>query len=136
MTLRQGFDTLLITLLAYSIAGSAHALPKLERLLDKPCRALALDQEPYWAALGDDVATVGDKKGVHEEKLPEGLRGADKELGIFFGEGELSLTPPTEAEKHSLQLFTDQPTLKEAFTKLVLRFTDKTFAQIKSSPQA
>jgi hypothetical protein len=54
---------------------------------------------------------------------------------VFFGEGELSLTPPTDAEKHSLELFTDQPTLKEAFTKLVLRFSDKTFAQIKSSAQ-
>jgi hypothetical protein len=55
---------------------------------------------------------------------------------VFLGEGELLLTPPTEAEKHSLTLFTDQPTLKEPFTKLVLRFTDNTFNQIKSSPQA
>ncbi|HWN08432.1 MAG TPA: carboxypeptidase regulatory-like domain-containing protein [Pyrinomonadaceae bacterium] len=54
---------------------------------------------------------------------------------IFFGEGELSLTPPTEAEKHSLVLFTKEPALKESFTKLVLRFTDKTFEQIKSSAQ-
>lgn len=54
---------------------------------------------------------------------------------VFFGDGELSLTPPTDAEKHSLELFTDQPTLKEEFTKLVLRFSDKTFAQIKSSAQ-
>jgi hypothetical protein len=54
---------------------------------------------------------------------------------IFFGEGELSLIPPTEAEKHSLVLFTDEPTLQEQFTRLVLRFTDKTFEEIKSSPQ-
>jgi hypothetical protein len=54
---------------------------------------------------------------------------------VFFGEGELTLTPPTDAEKHSLVLFTDQPTLKESFTRLVLRFTDKTFAEIKASPQ-
>lgn len=55
---------------------------------------------------------------------------------VFFGDGELSLTPPTEAEKHSLVLFTKEPSLKESFTKLVLRFTDKTFAEIKSSTQA
>ncbi len=54
---------------------------------------------------------------------------------IFFGEGELSLTPPTQAEKHSLVLFTKEPSLNEGFTKLVLRFTDKTFEQIKSSAQ-
>ena len=85
MTLRQCFDTVRITLTACLVAGSVHALPTFERMLDKPCRALALDQEPYWAALGDDVATVGDKKGLHEEKLPAGLRGAGSELGIFFG---------------------------------------------------
>lgn len=55
---------------------------------------------------------------------------------VFFGEGELSLTPPTDAEKHSLVLFTKQPALAEPFTRLVLRFTDKTFAEIKSSAQA
>jgi hypothetical protein len=54
---------------------------------------------------------------------------------VFFGEGELSLTPPTDAEKHSMVLFTKEPSLKESFTKLVLRFTDKTFEQVKSSPQ-
>ena len=54
---------------------------------------------------------------------------------VFFGDGELSLTPPTDAEKHSLALFTREPTLKESFTKLVLRFSDKTFEQIKSSAQ-
>jgi hypothetical protein len=85
MTPRQCVDTLCITLAACLATTLSQAAPAFERVLDKPCRALALDQEPYWAALGADVATVGDKKGVHEEKLPDGLRGADKELGIFFG---------------------------------------------------
>ena len=53
---------------------------------------------------------------------------------VFIGEGELSLTPPTEAEKNSLAIFTDkQQTLTEPFTQLVLRFTDKTFDEIKGS---
>jgi hypothetical protein len=85
MTLRPSLDSLLLALSAYLAADLAGAAPTFERVLDKPCRALALDREPYWAALGDDVATVADKKGIHEEKLPEALRGADKELGIFFG---------------------------------------------------
>jgi hypothetical protein len=55
---------------------------------------------------------------------------------VFFGDGELTLTPPTEIEKHSLALFINQPTLSEPFDKLVFRFTDKTFDEIKSSAQA
>ena len=54
---------------------------------------------------------------------------------VFFGEGELQLTPPTEIEKHTLSLFTHETSIKEQFTKLVLHFTDKTFDQIKASPQ-
>lgn len=91
MTPRQSIDSLpLIAALLLSSAAllpssPAQALPSFERVSDKPCRALALDQPPYWAALGDDVATVGDKRGTHEEKLPEALRGPGQSLGIFFG---------------------------------------------------
>src|SRR2546430_5222534 len=55
---------------------------------------------------------------------------------VFIGEGELALTPPTEAEKHNLALFINQPAIKESFDRLVLRFSDKTFDEIKSSAQA
>jgi hypothetical protein len=54
---------------------------------------------------------------------------------VFLGEGQLTLTPPTIAEKHSLSLFIDQQNLDESFDKLVLRFTDKTFAEIQASAQ-
>lgn len=84
MTPRQFVDTLAMTL-GLLITAPAQALPSFERVSEKPCRALALDQEPYWAALGDDVATVGDKRGTHEVKLPEALRGPGQTLGIFFG---------------------------------------------------
>ena len=61
----------------------------------------------------------------------------DRMVGaVFLGEGELTLTPPTETEKRSLELFTDRPTISESFDKLVFRFTDKTFDEIKSSAQA
>src|ERR1700682_5056412 len=60
----------------------------------------------------------------------------DRTFGaVFFGEGELTLTPPTAVEKHSLSYFTKEPSITEGFDRLVLRFTDKTFDEIKASPQ-
>jgi hypothetical protein len=53
---------------------------------------------------------------------------------VFIGTGEFSLTPPTPIEKKSIKIFTNEDGITEAFTHLVLRFTDKTFEEIKSSP--
>ncbi len=53
---------------------------------------------------------------------------------VFIGEGEISLTPPTEIEKKSLAIFTDTPELKEQFGQMVMVFTDKTFEEVKNSP--
>lgn len=53
---------------------------------------------------------------------------------VFLGDGQLNLIPPIDAEKNSLKLFTDEPALNEQFSHLVLRFTDKTFDEIKNSP--
>lgn len=64
---------------------NTHAAPRFEQVLDRPCRALALDREPYVAALGDDAVTVFDKRGQHEERLPDALRGSGLALGVFFG---------------------------------------------------
>jgi hypothetical protein len=55
---------------------------------------------------------------------------------VFIGDGEMSLTPPTDIEKHSLSIFTNEGSITEPFTKLVLRFSDKTFEEVKSSPNA
>jgi hypothetical protein len=55
---------------------------------------------------------------------------------VFIGDGELKLTPPTAVEKHSIKIFTGEDGITEQFTKLILRFTDQTFEQIKSSPNA
>jgi len=55
---------------------------------------------------------------------------------VFIGDGELTLTPPTEVEKNSIKIFTGEGGITESFNRLVLRFTDKTFEQIKSSPNA
>ena len=53
---------------------------------------------------------------------------------VFVGDGEFALTPPVECEKRSLALFTGEPSITEQFTKLTLRFTDKTFDEVKASP--
>ena len=55
---------------------------------------------------------------------------------VFIGGGEMTLTPPTEVERKSISIFTGEPKLTEAFSTLVMRFTDKTFDEIKSSPRA
>jgi hypothetical protein len=55
---------------------------------------------------------------------------------VFIGDGQMTLVPPTDTEKRSLQLFTDEPSITEDFSRLVIRFTDKTFDEIKNSPNA
>jgi hypothetical protein len=55
---------------------------------------------------------------------------------VFIGEGELTLTPPTKIEKHTMSLFIEQEQLIEPFTRLIIRFTDKTFDEIKGSANA
>ena len=55
---------------------------------------------------------------------------------VFIGEGEMAMTPPTPIEKHSLAIFTNSEALSEPFSRLVMRFTDKTFDEIKTSPNA
>ncbi len=56
--------------------------------------------------------------------------------GVFIGDGEFNIQPPTENEKNSLKIFTNEPSLTEQFSSLVLRFTDKTFDEIKNNPSA
>jgi hypothetical protein len=53
---------------------------------------------------------------------------------VFLGDGEMTLTPPIDAEKHSLSIFTGNPMLVEHFSRLVMRFTDQTFEEIKQTP--
>ena len=55
---------------------------------------------------------------------------------VFIGDGEFAMTPPVANEKYSLSILTGEPSITEQFTKLTLRFTDKTFEEVKASPQA
>jgi hypothetical protein len=53
---------------------------------------------------------------------------------VFIGDGELTLVPPTAIEKHTLSIFINDDKLTEQFSRLVVRFTDNTFEEIKASP--
>jgi len=55
---------------------------------------------------------------------------------VFIGDGEMTLVPPTAVEKRSLAIFIDDEKLTEQFSHLVIRFTDKTFDEIKASTNA
>jgi hypothetical protein len=85
MTPSQRFDTACFVVAALLLSSTSAAAPTFERVLNAPCRALALDRAPYVAALGDNSVTVVDKRGQHEEPLPEALRGQHVDLGVFFG---------------------------------------------------
>jgi Peptidase family M1 domain len=52
---------------------------------------------------------------------------------VFSGEGTLSITPPISIEQKSLSLLTRQSSLFDTFNELVLRFTDDTYQEIKTS---
>lgn len=53
---------------------------------------------------------------------------------VFVGDVEMSVNPPNEAEQRSLAIFTGAPQLTEKFNRIVMRFTDDTFNEIKSAP--
>ncbi|HSA93023.1 MAG TPA: M1 family aminopeptidase [Terriglobales bacterium] len=55
---------------------------------------------------------------------------------VFLGEGSFSLVPPIEMERNSLALLTKEPSLRENFSQLVLRFTDETYEEIKKAGSA
>jgi len=50
---------------------------------------------------------------------------------IFVGEGRLLLTPPIPTEQRSLMLLTKELEFSETFNRMVLRFTDSTYDELK-----
>lgn len=53
---------------------------------------------------------------------------------VFIGDGEFQLVPPVDFEKRHLTIFTKAPEIKEPFTELVMFFSDKTYDELKKSP--
>jgi len=52
---------------------------------------------------------------------------------VFSGEGKMTLVPPSESERKSLKLLTQEDSFNETFSRLVLRFTDSTYDDIKKA---
>jgi len=52
---------------------------------------------------------------------------------VFVGEGNLVLDPPIAIEKSSLKLLTKSDEFMEQYERLVLRFTDSTYEEIKKA---
>jgi hypothetical protein len=55
---------------------------------------------------------------------------------VFVGDGAFLLEPPTASERKSLKFLTKEDTFNEKFEKLVLRFTDSTYEDIKKAGTA
>ncbi|HXX99432.1 MAG TPA: M1 family aminopeptidase [Candidatus Limnocylindrales bacterium] len=52
---------------------------------------------------------------------------------VFIGDGTLSLEPPTQTERASLKFLTKEDEFAERFERLVLRFTDSTYDELKKA---
>ena len=53
---------------------------------------------------------------------------------VFLGDVQMRIVPPTEVEKRSLQFFMSSKEEGDHFSRLVMRFTDQTFDEIKNAP--
>ena len=52
---------------------------------------------------------------------------------VFVGNGNMTLDPPNDTERRSLKLLTKSDEFNETFQRLVLRFTDSTYDEIKKA---
>jgi hypothetical protein len=52
---------------------------------------------------------------------------------IFVGDGTFLLNPPTEAERKSLQYLSKSPEFNEHFERVLFRFTDSTYDELKKA---
>ena len=52
---------------------------------------------------------------------------------VFVGDGDLVLTPPVQGERAMLKLLSNSANFSEHFERLVLRFTDSTYNEVKNS---
>ncbi|HYH00124.1 MAG TPA: M1 family aminopeptidase [Terriglobales bacterium] len=50
---------------------------------------------------------------------------------VFLGSGSFTLTPPTVGEKRSVAILTKEGAINESFESAVLRFTDRTYEELK-----
>jgi Peptidase family M1 domain len=130
------------TTLSLSASASSGSQPHSEPADDKPAAA---NSDPTYVELRSaklsgeaatidnlvlkrDLATLTLKKGQIYFLAPVAGKVTG---GVFLGEGEFELTPLMPIEKRQLSILTGTGSITEQFTKLVLRFTDSTYDEIK-----
>ncbi len=55
---------------------------------------------------------------------------------VFIGEGEFATTPVLDVERRHLKHLTGGPSIREKFSKMVLRFTDHTYKELTASGES
>lgn len=55
---------------------------------------------------------------------------------VFIGDGQFRMVPTIDIEKKNLSIFTNEPSIGEPFTELVLHFTDNTYDEILKAAAA
>lgn len=77
-----------------------------------------------------DVATISFKEGQLFFLSPVGGRVTG---AVFIGQGEIQMTPVLSIEQRHLNILTGSASYVEKFSKMVLRFTDSTYDEIKKA---
>jgi hypothetical protein len=77
-----------------------------------------------------DIATFSFKEGTFYllETVEDRITGA-----VFIGDGEFSMIPVLNVEKHHLSHLTGGPSITEKFSKMIIRFTDLTDEEIAAA---
>ncbi len=56
-------------------------------------------------------------------------------IGVFVGDGEFTLEPAMELERHMIRLYTENESVAESFKQAVFLFTDDTYSEIRDAAQ-
>lgn len=130
--IRATVGYLAVLLLIVSLASAADIAPNAD----------ATYQQLRNVSLGSEAISVSDvtlKRDAATFQLNSGtvcfLSAVQGKVtgAIFVGEGRLLLTPPIPSEQRSLMLLTREKEFGESFNRLVLRFTDDTYAELKQA---
>lgn len=144
---------LLLTLVSHSFASTvaAHQAPTAQAA--NPAGGTASNSDPVYQQLRrmgngpDDLsATVAVVNGLILKRDAATFKFNSGEIyflapvggrvvaGVFIGDMEMSLVPPTAVERKSLARFSWDADTPQRFSRMVMRFTDQTFEEIKQSP--
>jgi hypothetical protein len=108
--------------------------------------SIAPNADPNYRALRDgdfaetyEIAGLTLKRDAGQIKLNSGRVSflspalGKTAIGVFTGEGEFTLTPVIDLDKHYLKLITEKDSVVEAFDRLVICFSDNAYQEIKAA---